>query len=31
MNVEAQVVIEWTRGELGRSERQFLAGLPSYC
>ena len=28
LNVEAQMVIEWTRGELGRGERQFLAGLP---
>lgn len=28
LNAEAQVVIEWTRGELGASERQFLAGLP---
>ena len=28
MNVEAQIAIEWTRGELGASERQFLAGLP---
>ncbi len=28
MNMEAQIVIEWTRGELGASERQFLAGLP---
>jgi diadenosine tetraphosphatase ApaH/serine/threonine PP2A family protein phosphatase len=28
MNLEAQIVIEWTRGELGASERQFLAGLP---
>ena len=28
LNVEAQVVIEWTRGELGSSERQFLKGLP---
>jgi diadenosine tetraphosphatase ApaH/serine/threonine PP2A family protein phosphatase len=27
-NAEAQVAIEWTRGELGLSERQFLAGLP---
>ena len=28
LNVEAQVVIEWTRGELGSSERRFLEGLP---
>jgi diadenosine tetraphosphatase ApaH/serine/threonine PP2A family protein phosphatase len=28
LNLEAQVAIEWTRGELGLSERQFLAGLP---
>src|SRR5664279_1978317 len=28
LNIEARVVIEWTRGELGASERQFLAGLP---
>ena len=28
MNLEARIVIEWTRGELGASERQFLAGLP---
>jgi diadenosine tetraphosphatase ApaH/serine/threonine PP2A family protein phosphatase len=28
MNLEAQIVIEWTRGELGASERQFLAHLP---
>jgi diadenosine tetraphosphatase ApaH/serine/threonine PP2A family protein phosphatase len=28
LNVEAQVAMEWTRGELGLSERQFLAGLP---
>ncbi len=28
MNLEAKVAIEWTRGELGASERQFLAGLP---
>jgi diadenosine tetraphosphatase ApaH/serine/threonine PP2A family protein phosphatase len=28
MNVEARIAIEWTRGELGASERQFLAGLP---
>jgi diadenosine tetraphosphatase ApaH/serine/threonine PP2A family protein phosphatase len=27
-NAAAQVVIEWTRGELGSAERQFLAGLP---
>jgi diadenosine tetraphosphatase ApaH/serine/threonine PP2A family protein phosphatase len=28
MNVEAQVAIEWTRGELGAPARQFLEGLP---
>jgi diadenosine tetraphosphatase ApaH/serine/threonine PP2A family protein phosphatase len=28
LNVEAQVAMEWTRGELGLSARQFLAGLP---
>ena len=28
LNMEAKVVIEWTRGELGLSEREFLAGLP---
>lgn len=28
MNIEARMVIEWTRGELGASQRQFLAGLP---
>jgi len=28
MNMEARMVIEWTRGELGTAERQFLAGLP---
>ncbi len=28
LNVEAQVVMEWTRGELGLSQRRFLAGLP---
>ena len=28
LNVEARVVIEWTRGELKSSHRQFLAGLP---
>jgi diadenosine tetraphosphatase ApaH/serine/threonine PP2A family protein phosphatase len=27
-NVEAQVAIEWTRGELGQAERRFLAELP---
>jgi diadenosine tetraphosphatase ApaH/serine/threonine PP2A family protein phosphatase len=31
MNVEARVVIEWTRGVLGASQRQFLAGLPLTC
>jgi diadenosine tetraphosphatase ApaH/serine/threonine PP2A family protein phosphatase len=28
MNLEARIVIEWTRGELGAAERKFLAGLP---
>jgi diadenosine tetraphosphatase ApaH/serine/threonine PP2A family protein phosphatase len=28
LNIEARVVIEWTRGELNSSQRQFLAGLP---
>ena len=28
MNVEAMVAIEWTRGELGRPARDFLARLP---
>ena len=28
MNVEAKVAIEWTRGELGRPARDFLARLP---
>ena len=28
LNTEARVVIEWTRGELGQSQRQFLANLP---
>jgi diadenosine tetraphosphatase ApaH/serine/threonine PP2A family protein phosphatase len=28
LNVEAELVIEWTRGELGLPQRQFLAGLP---
>lgn len=28
MNLEAQIAIEWTRGELGTAERQFLADLP---
>ena len=28
LNVEAQIVIEWTRGELGSAERQFLEQLP---
>lgn len=28
MNVEARIAIEWTRGELGADQRQFLAGLP---
>jgi diadenosine tetraphosphatase ApaH/serine/threonine PP2A family protein phosphatase len=28
MNIEAKVAIEWTRGELGKPAREFLAGLP---
>jgi len=28
LNVEAQVAMEWTRGELGRAERRFLEELP---
>ncbi len=28
LNVEAQVAIEWTRGELGPAERRFLERLP---
>ena len=28
MNVEARVVIDWTRGELGAAQRRFLAELP---
>jgi len=28
LNVEAQIVIEWTRGELGSAERRFLEQLP---
>jgi diadenosine tetraphosphatase ApaH/serine/threonine PP2A family protein phosphatase len=28
MNIEAQIAIEWTRGELGRAERRFLEELP---
>jgi diadenosine tetraphosphatase ApaH/serine/threonine PP2A family protein phosphatase len=28
MNLEAKIAIEWTRGELGAAQRQFLAGLP---
>jgi predicted phosphodiesterase len=28
MNVEAQMAIEWTRGELGTAQRHFLAELP---
>jgi len=31
MNVEAQIVIEWTRGELGAAERRFLEQLPFTC
>ena len=28
INVEAQVAMEWTRGELGQAERRFLEQLP---
>jgi diadenosine tetraphosphatase ApaH/serine/threonine PP2A family protein phosphatase len=28
MNIEAQVALEWTRGELGAEQRRFLASLP---
>jgi diadenosine tetraphosphatase ApaH/serine/threonine PP2A family protein phosphatase len=28
LNIEAQVAMEWTRGELGQSERRFLERLP---
>ncbi len=28
LNIEAHIAIEWTRGELGTSERQFLEELP---
>ena len=28
LNVEAEIVIEWTRGELGLAERRFLEQLP---
>jgi diadenosine tetraphosphatase ApaH/serine/threonine PP2A family protein phosphatase len=28
LNAEAQMAIEWTRGELGPAQRQFLANLP---
>jgi diadenosine tetraphosphatase ApaH/serine/threonine PP2A family protein phosphatase len=28
MNLEAQIVIDWSRGELGVEERRFLANLP---
>jgi diadenosine tetraphosphatase ApaH/serine/threonine PP2A family protein phosphatase len=28
LNIEAQVAMEWTRGELGRDERHFLEELP---
>jgi len=31
LNVEARVVIEWTRGELGAGERRFLQELPLTC
>lgn len=29
LNIEAQVAMEWTRRELGRPEREFLARLPA--
>ena len=28
LNIEAQVAMEWTRGELGLAERRFLEELP---
>lgn len=28
MNAEAEIAIEWTRGELGPAQREFLASLP---
>ncbi len=28
LNVEAKIVMEWTRGELGAAERRFLGKLP---
>jgi diadenosine tetraphosphatase ApaH/serine/threonine PP2A family protein phosphatase len=28
MNMEAQIAIQWTRGELGRAQRKFLEALP---
>jgi predicted phosphodiesterase len=28
LNLEAQVAMEWTRGELGQAERRFLEELP---
>ncbi len=28
LNLEAQIAMEWTRGELGRAERRFLEALP---
>jgi diadenosine tetraphosphatase ApaH/serine/threonine PP2A family protein phosphatase len=28
MNLEAKIAIEWTRGELGTAQRQFLSALP---
>jgi diadenosine tetraphosphatase ApaH/serine/threonine PP2A family protein phosphatase len=31
LNVEAQIAIEWTRGELGQAERRFLTELPPTC
>jgi diadenosine tetraphosphatase ApaH/serine/threonine PP2A family protein phosphatase len=29
LNIEAQVAMEWTRGELGKPQREFLARLPA--
>jgi diadenosine tetraphosphatase ApaH/serine/threonine PP2A family protein phosphatase len=31
MNAEAQAAIEWTRGQLSRDQRRFLAELPLAC
>ena len=31
LNVEAQIAIEWTRGELGSAERKFLRAVAAYA